>query len=95
VLSLSLSLLLLLQAMLCLLLLLLKVLWQIDMSSHWSTPHRVKLCLGHWIHAIWHSHRNLPAVLLGQHSLSGSLGLSLLVNYLLLLHVLQLRIARD
>jgi hypothetical protein len=77
-----LGLLLLLQAMLCLLLLLLKMLWQIDRPGHRSSPHRIEL--RHLIHAIWHAHQRLSTVLLGQHSLTGSL-LPLLLHYLLLL----------
>jgi hypothetical protein len=86
VLSLGLSLsLLLLQSMLRLLLLLLKMLREINRPSHRSS-HRIKL--RHLIHAIWHAHRKLSTVLLGQHSLTGSLLLPLLLNHLLLLHLL-------
>lgn len=85
-LGLSLSLLLLLQAMLRLLLLLLKMLRQIDRSGHRSCPHRIKL--RHLIHAIWHAHRKLSTILLGQHGLAGSLLLPLLLDHLLLLHLL-------
>lgn len=85
-LSLGLSLsLLLLQSMLRLLLLLLKMLREINRPSHRSS-HRIKLC--HLIHAVLHANRKLSTVLLGQHSLTGSLLLPRLLNHLLLLHLL-------
>lgn len=87
-------LLLLLQTILSYLLLLsLKMLWQINRTSHGVPPHRMELGLCHLIHPIWKSHRD-TAVLLGQHSLSLGLLLTLLCYHLLLLH-LQLRIGRD
>lgn len=87
-LSLSLLLLLLQTVFSYLLLLSLEMLWQIDRSGHRVPPHRMELCWCHLSHPIWHSHLYTSAiVLLGQHSLSLCLLLSLVGYHLLLLHL--------